>query len=108
MSRHSMRPRKGDLLVTLRRAEGQVTVLVEREKVKKYHRLAIKQMEKVLSSFFMGPPKKRPHELATPLDPPCPTCDWTWQQPVVDTSDENAREFPVYSVCSACKTRVES
>lgn len=106
MTRTSMRPRKGDLLVTLRGVEGEVTVLVEKDKVKRYHTLAIRQMEKVLSSFFMGPTKKKPHAMATPLDPPCRNCDWTWQQPVVDTSDKSAAELPVYLVCSACKTRV--
>lgn len=56
MSRASMRPRKGDLLIRLRDDKGDVTILIERDKVRPHHVAGLKKLFDIVSSDIMRPP----------------------------------------------------
>lgn len=53
-------------------------------------------------------PKRRPHELATKRDEPCPRCGSRWVRPAIDTSDPLATECPTVSVCAYCHRRADA
>jgi hypothetical protein len=48
----------------------------------------------------------KPHHMASPLEPPCAKCGYDWQRQIIDLSDEEAEELPVYAACARCKAPV--
>lgn len=69
-TRKTMRPRKGDVLITLRDPDGQIQVLIPKENVRQLHLDTIADLSKRLGEMFRagktlnesvsGPPTKEP------------------------------------------------
>lgn len=46
----------------------------------------------------------KPHHMAERADVPCAKCGYDWTRLVVDLSNEDAVDLPIYAVCARCKT----